>query len=300
MTDAVLLIPCGHTTSLTSLQNWLRNSQKCPICDADLSAYQQHYALQRQIANFLGRAIPELNNDTVAIAKKASAASKSYSNNTTPSGTTSSNTTPAAASSTPSSASAPSFASSSSNPKTSGMFSMLFNRAGEPQPSKTTTTASTAATTSTSFSTSSTTSSSGPRRIGRNKRNNALSSIPQPPPQPASVKPSGHNLRDTARASLAAVLGVDPEDLSDSSDDTGSGSDNDSTFRGAIAASKQQEQPSVSTGELATALYNYEAAGANEVSFLMYDLMEVLKKDPSGWWEVKVEGGRVGWAPANY
>jgi SH3 domain len=52
--------------------------------------------------------------------------------------------------------------------------------------------------------------------------------------------------------------------------------------------------------ELATALYNYEASSGNEVSFLMYDLMEVLKKDESGWWEVKVEGDRIGWAPANY
>ena len=49
----------------------------------------------------------------------------------------------------------------------------------------------------------------------------------------------------------------------------------------------------------ATALYAYSAASADELSFNAGDVITILKKDDSGWWEGELNGQK-GWIPANY
>ncbi|XP_052828715.1 SH3 and PX domain-containing protein 2A isoform X2 [Octopus bimaculoides] len=47
------------------------------------------------------------------------------------------------------------------------------------------------------------------------------------------------------------------------------------------------------------ASHSYEAENAEEISFVRDDSIEVLEKDESGWWLVRV-GTEQGWAPSNY
>jgi myosin-1 len=47
------------------------------------------------------------------------------------------------------------------------------------------------------------------------------------------------------------------------------------------------------------ALYDYVAAGDNELSFRAGDLITIIQRDPVGWWEGELNGRR-GWIPANY
>jgi len=49
----------------------------------------------------------------------------------------------------------------------------------------------------------------------------------------------------------------------------------------------------------ARALYDYEASDEGELSFLDGDVMIVLRKDPSGWWTVELNG-EIGNIPSNY
>ena len=47
------------------------------------------------------------------------------------------------------------------------------------------------------------------------------------------------------------------------------------------------------------ALYPYQGASQQELSFNVNDVIFILKKDPGGWWEGELNGRR-GWIPANY
>jgi len=49
----------------------------------------------------------------------------------------------------------------------------------------------------------------------------------------------------------------------------------------------------------ATAAFDYTAQSADELSFAAGDVITILKKDDSGWWEGELHG-RKGWIPANY
>lgn len=75
-----------------------------------------------------------------------------------------------------------------------------------------------------------------------------------------------------------------------------------SSSRAAVAAAPVvQAAPAAKTGPkiLATATYDYAAAEDNELSFDVGDVIEVTKKDPSGWWEGSCKG-RTGMFPGNY
>jgi len=47
------------------------------------------------------------------------------------------------------------------------------------------------------------------------------------------------------------------------------------------------------------ALFTHQGQSATELSFQAGDIIEVLKKDPGGWWEGELNGKR-GWVPHNY
>jgi myosin-1 len=47
------------------------------------------------------------------------------------------------------------------------------------------------------------------------------------------------------------------------------------------------------------ALYDYAAAGDNELSFRAGEIITIIQRDPVGWWEGELNGRR-GWIPANY
>ncbi|KAG8956242.1 hypothetical protein FRC04_004319 [Tulasnella sp. 424] len=47
------------------------------------------------------------------------------------------------------------------------------------------------------------------------------------------------------------------------------------------------------------ALYDYQGTDANSLSFRRGDVIEVLSRQPSGWWDGWL-GGERGWFPANY
>ncbi|KAJ7935425.1 SH3 domain-containing protein, partial [Mycena leptocephala] len=47
------------------------------------------------------------------------------------------------------------------------------------------------------------------------------------------------------------------------------------------------------------ALYDYEAQDASTLSFRKNDIIKVLTKQPSGWWDGLL-GDERGWLPSNY
>ena len=49
----------------------------------------------------------------------------------------------------------------------------------------------------------------------------------------------------------------------------------------------------------ARALYDYDAANDDELTFKEGDVITILQKDQAGWWEGEING-RKGWVPANY
>jgi len=49
----------------------------------------------------------------------------------------------------------------------------------------------------------------------------------------------------------------------------------------------------------ALALYAYAATAPDELSFDKDAILNVIQKDPSGWWEGELDGKR-GWIPATY
>jgi len=61
----------------------------------------------------------------------------------------------------------------------------------------------------------------------------------------------------------------------------------------------QPVQPPQPAKPVAKALYNYQGATQDELSFQEGDIISILKKDPGGWWEGELKGRR-GWIPANY
>jgi len=61
----------------------------------------------------------------------------------------------------------------------------------------------------------------------------------------------------------------------------------------------QPPQPAQVAKPMAKALYNYQGATQDELSFSDGDLIAIIKKDPGGWWEGELKGRR-GWMPANY
>jgi len=57
--------------------------------------------------------------------------------------------------------------------------------------------------------------------------------------------------------------------------------------------------PQAAAKPMAKALYNYQGATQDELSFGEGDMIAIIKKDPGGWWEGELKGRR-GWIPANY
>ncbi len=53
-------------------------------------------------------------------------------------------------------------------------------------------------------------------------------------------------------------------------------------------------------GEHATWMYYDDAQAADEVSFREGDIVTVLQKDPSGWWEIMLANGTKGWCPGSW
>jgi hypothetical protein len=49
----------------------------------------------------------------------------------------------------------------------------------------------------------------------------------------------------------------------------------------------------------ARALYDNEAEDETELAFMVGDVIEILAKDDSGWWDARLNG-KVGSIPANY
>lgn len=58
-------------------------------------------------------------------------------------------------------------------------------------------------------------------------------------------------------------------------------------------------QPAAPAKPMAKALYDYQGATTDELSFREGEMITILKKDPGGWWEGELNGKR-GWMPANY
>lgn len=52
-------------------------------------------------------------------------------------------------------------------------------------------------------------------------------------------------------------------------------------------------------GQMLRTLYAYEAQDTDELTFAKDQLIELVKKDESGWWQGRL-GGRTGLFPANY
>lgn len=50
----------------------------------------------------------------------------------------------------------------------------------------------------------------------------------------------------------------------------------------------------------ARALYDYEATNSNEMGLREGDVVAVLGKSDSGWWDCLCENGQRGWFPSNY
>jgi myosin-1 len=58
-------------------------------------------------------------------------------------------------------------------------------------------------------------------------------------------------------------------------------------------------KPSPKKVDLAEALYPYEAKGEDELSLQVGDVVRVVKRDPSGWWE-GILNSKAGLFPGNY
>lgn len=72
------------------------------------------------------------------------------------------------------------------------------------------------------------------------------------------------------------------------------------------AAAAQTEAPSPNADDqqwqetfFVRALYDYQGTDASSLSFRRGDVIEVLSRQPSGWWDGWL-GGERGWFPANY
>ena len=46
--------------------------------------------------------------------------------------------------------------------------------------------------------------------------------------------------------------------------------------------------------------YDYQAQAPDELSFSAGEILSILVKDPSGWWEALKSDGSRGWSPATY
>lgn len=67
---------------------------------------------------------------------------------------------------------------------------------------------------------------------------------------------------------------------------------------GVEKAVKKQPVPAARpAGPQAKALYTYEPQAPDELAFSEGAVMDILQKDPSGWWECKRADGVQGWAP---
>jgi len=64
---------------------------------------------------------------------------------------------------------------------------------------------------------------------------------------------------------------------------------------GAAAAGKPEDAATT-----VTALHNHQASEAGELEFRKGDVITVLRKDDSGWWEGRTPDGKKGIFPANY
>lgn len=70
--------------------------------------------------------------------------------------------------------------------------------------------------------------------------------------------------------------------------------------RAAPVPQQQQQRPQPAPARpTVTALYDYDAGTADELSFKEGDQIVVIQKDNGGWWEGELRGKR-GWIPANY
>ena len=58
--------------------------------------------------------------------------------------------------------------------------------------------------------------------------------------------------------------------------------------------------PGTAVQEAARAMHDYDPKGEDELQLRVGDLVMVTKKDPSGWWQGSIMGGKQGLFPANY
>lgn len=59
---------------------------------------------------------------------------------------------------------------------------------------------------------------------------------------------------------------------------------------------RSQPKPQLPQGK---AVYDYDAQDADELTLRVNDVVSIVRKDPSGWWQGKLKG-REGLFPANY
>jgi len=64
-----------------------------------------------------------------------------------------------------------------------------------------------------------------------------------------------------------------------------------------IAIAKPKPSPKVNPIGKARGLYNYAATDAQEISFNAGDIINILQKDPSGWWQGEING-KIGVFPS--
>lgn len=68
----------------------------------------------------------------------------------------------------------------------------------------------------------------------------------------------------------------------------------------AAPASKDAGAAAAPSSTTVVALHNHQASEAGELEFRKGDVITVLRKDDSGWWEGRTPDGKKGIFPANY
>ena len=69
--------------------------------------------------------------------------------------------------------------------------------------------------------------------------------------------------------------------------------------KGPVKGPMKVPPPPQFNGPRARALYDYDTTAPDELSFSAGTVINVLKQDPSGWWEGEING-KTGWIPATY
>src|SRR5205085_1608639 len=68
----------------------------------------------------------------------------------------------------------------------------------------------------------------------------------------------------------------------------------------AEATAEREAQERNESGEVATALYDFDADGNDELSVKESERLIVLERDGNGWWKCRNKNGVEGFVPASY